>query len=85
MFLRNPQDQWQAHNRLTINYGLRWDYEDVVGSDQDKDNFAPRLGMVWDVNGSGRTVPRGNAGIYYDQVFLNIPLNAGNAKKFVRR
>jgi hypothetical protein len=77
------QDQWKAKDRLTINYGLRWDYEDVVGIDQDKDNFAPRLGVVWDVNGSGRTVVRGNAGVYYDQVFLNIPLNAENAKKFV--
>ena len=77
------QDQWKAHDRLTVNYGVRWDYEDVVGIDQDKDHFAPRLGVVWDLNGSGRTVVRGNAGVYYDQVFLNIPLNAENAKKFV--
>ena len=27
---------------------------------------------------------RANAGIYYDQIFLNIPLNAENAKKFVQ-
>ncbi len=77
------QDQWKAHDRVTINYGLRWDYEDVVGIDHDKDNFAPRLGVVWDVKGTGRTVLRSNAGVYYDQVFLNIPLNAENAKKFV--
>ncbi|MSO36427.1 MAG: carboxypeptidase regulatory-like domain-containing protein [Acidobacteria bacterium] len=54
--------------------------QDRKRKDQD---FAPRLGLVWDVNGSGRTVLRGNAGVYYDQVFLNIPLNAENAKKFV--
>ena len=77
------QDQWKVENRVTINYGLRWDYEDVVGIDQDKNNFAPRLGVVWDVTGSGRTVLRANAGVYYDQIFLNIPLNAENAKKFV--
>jgi len=77
------QDQWRPADRLTINLGLRWDYEDVVGIDHDKNNFAPRLGLVWDVNGSGRTVLRANAGIYYDQIFLNIPLNAENAKKFV--
>ena len=63
---------------------MRWDYEDVVGIDHDKNNFAPRFGVVWDVNGSGRTVLRANAGIYYDQIFLNIPLNAENAKKFVQ-
>jgi hypothetical protein len=78
------QDQWKPLTQLTVNYGLRWDYEDVVGIDHDKNNFAPRLGFVWDLTGSGRTVLRGNAGIYYDQVFLNIPLNAENAKKFVQ-
>ena len=78
------QDQWRPADRLTINLGVRWDYEDVVGIDHDKNNFAPRFGVVWDVNGSGRTVLRANAGIYYDQIFLNIPLNAENAKKFVQ-
>ena len=78
------QDQWRPADRLTVNLGLRWDFEDVVGIDHDKNNFAPRLGVVWDLNGSGRTVLRANAGIYYDQIFLNIPLNAENAKKFVQ-
>ena len=78
------QDQWKPLDRFTVNYGVRWDYEDVVGIDHDKNNVAPRLGLVWDLNGSGRTVVRANAGIYYDQIFLNIPLNAENARKFVQ-
>ncbi len=78
------QDQWKPANRLTVNYGLRWDYEDVVGIDHDKDNFAPRLGVAWDLFGTGRSVVRAGGGVYYDQVFLNIPLNAENAKKFVQ-
>lgn len=78
------QDQWRPADRLTINLGVRWDYEDVVGIDHDKNNFAPRFGVVYDLNGSGRTVLRANAGVYYDQIFLNIPLNAENAKKFVQ-
>jgi hypothetical protein len=34
----------------------------------DSNNFAPRLGFAFDPNGSGRTVLRGGAGLYYNVV-----------------
>ncbi len=34
----------------------------------DWNNFAPRVGMAWDVNGNGRTVVRGGYGIYYNHI-----------------
>jgi Carboxypeptidase regulatory-like domain len=34
----------------------------------DRNNFAPRLGFAWDIDGSGRTVLRGGAGIIYETV-----------------
>lgn len=34
----------------------------------DLNNFAPRLGVAWDVDGSAKTVIRGGYGIFYQQV-----------------
>ncbi|MET0625830.1 MAG: TonB-dependent receptor [Pyrinomonadaceae bacterium] len=42
----------------------------------DKNNFSPRIGFAWDINGNARSVLRGGYGIYYDQSFLNVPLFA---------
>ncbi len=42
----------------------------------DKNNFSPRIGFAWDLNGNTRSVLRAGYGIYFDQSFLNVPLFA---------
>lgn len=72
------QDQWKALNNLTINYGLRYDFQDnpepiapnpaipeTQRINQDSTNFGPRIGAAWDITGKGNTVIRGGYGIYY--------------------
>ncbi|PYX97964.1 MAG: hypothetical protein DMG71_01655 [Acidobacteria bacterium] len=34
----------------------------------DHNNFAPRMGFAWDVNGTGKTVVRGGGGVIYETV-----------------
>src|SRR5262249_20230538 len=72
------QDQWKPIPRLTINYGLRWDKETMpkpfapnpaIKETQvfptDWKSFGPRIGVAYDLLGSGRTVLRGGYGVYY--------------------
>ncbi len=76
-------DDWKITRRLTISAGVRYEYEALprpnkllVNPDipqtatmpQDRNNFGPRIGIAWDIFGSGRTVLHGGYGIYYGRI-----------------
>jgi hypothetical protein len=46
----------------------------TAAPENDINNFAPRVGFAWDVNGDARTIVRGGAGIYYDTTIDNLRL-----------
>jgi hypothetical protein len=65
------QDHWQVGKRLTINPGVRIDVHRGYNKDLGDTVFktapiAPRIGLAFDVTGSGKTVLRAHYGHYYD-------------------
>ena len=94
------QDDIRLTQRLTVNLGVRYEYNSVLQGSQignfdiatlsllpkgaplyepDRNNFAPRIGISWDVLGTGKTVVRAGGGIFYNPLLTGAALSlAGN-------
>jgi hypothetical protein len=63
------EDEWRIGNSLTVRPGVRYEQETLAGSIVKdfslKNNWAPRLGVVWDPSRSGRGKVFANYGRYY--------------------
>ena len=74
----------EAQQRLTLSLGLRYDLEEIPIQESttpvprsedypvDKNNFAPRIGFAYDLNGDGQTVVRGGYGRFYDKTHFEL-------------
>jgi hypothetical protein len=83
------QDDWRIHPRLTLNLGLRYEYQqnpDPINVNpalpqtgnmvSDKNNIGPRVGFAYALTGDGRTSLRGGWGLYYGRVINSTVYNA---------
>ncbi len=75
------QDKWSVSNTLTLNLGARLDTTDI--KDQHgatkislKDQWAPRLGLIWDWAGKGQDKLYVSLSRFYEQVPLDLVIRS---------
>jgi hypothetical protein len=78
------EDRWQVTDNLLLSLGLRNDSFTNYNGDglayvEQKNNWAPRLGFSWDVNGDSKFKVFGNAGRYHLALPNNVAIRGANA------
>jgi hypothetical protein len=93
------QDQWKASDRLTINAGIRYEQESLIGTIAElstidgepldafdlKGNWAPRIGFVYDALGNGRSKLFANWGRFFARLPNDIAARALSADEGISR
>jgi hypothetical protein len=62
------EDRWVVNKRLTIDGGFRFDRDGIA----ERNNFAPRLSLLYLPFKNSRTIIRGGVGLFYDRLSLSV-------------
>jgi hypothetical protein len=75
------QDTWRVSPSFTLNLGFRWesqkgyDYQRKVKLDI-TDNYAPRVGFIWDPKGNGKSKIYGSWGYFYETIPVDMMIRS---------
>jgi hypothetical protein len=81
------EDTWNITPNFLVYGGLRWDNFKNLNGDGDayvdvKNQFAPRVGFSWDVNGDSSFKVFGNAGRYFLPLSATVAIRGASASLF---
>jgi outer membrane receptor protein involved in Fe transport len=80
------QDSWRVLPNFTVSAGVRWESQELFGRGDTptsvksiskiNDNWAPRLGVIWDVANNGRSKAYANYGRFYENIPMDINIRS---------
>jgi len=75
------QDRWRPFDRLTVNAGVRWDRQEIFDRFGAKvidlkDDYAPRIGVIFDPQGDGHSRLYASFGDYYEQIPMDLVIRS---------
>jgi outer membrane receptor for ferrienterochelin and colicin len=75
------QDRWTVLPGLTVNAGVRWDRQEIIDASGVTritldDDFAPRLGVIWNPGRDRKTKVFGSYGLYYEEIPMDLVIRS---------
>jgi TonB dependent receptor/Carboxypeptidase regulatory-like domain/TonB-dependent Receptor Plug Domain len=75
------QDRFSVNENLVINYGIRWDRQQIIDASgvtqiDLKDDFAPRLGLIYNIEGAQRAKVFASYGRFYEEIPMDLVIRS---------
>ncbi len=80
------QDRWKLRPNLTLNYGIRWDRQEIISSRGVREidlngDFSPRVGLIWDPSRTHNSKVYGSFGRFYEKIPMDLVIRSFSSER----